>query len=92
MPGIKEPMKPGRVELAKAPYVKLVGLVEALTLQANLMHKNGIFQKTFMMTSNDTVMKFFPEVLKLDYIDMLAKFKMYACLENQSTFYHLSSS
>ncbi|KAG6875059.1 hypothetical protein C0993_010410 [Termitomyces sp. T159_Od127] len=29
-------------------------------------------------------MKFFPEVLKLDYADVLAKFEMYSCLESRS--------
>ncbi|KAG6877552.1 hypothetical protein C0992_009704 [Termitomyces sp. T32_za158] len=39
---------------------------------------------TFTATSDDTVLKFFPEVLKLDYTDVLAKFEMHACLENRS--------
>ncbi|KAG6876454.1 hypothetical protein C0992_012915 [Termitomyces sp. T32_za158] len=39
---------------------------------------------TFTVTLDDTVMRFFPEVLKLDYADVLAKFEMYACLENRT--------
>lgn len=41
---------------------------------------------TFTATSDSTVMKFFPEVLKLDYADVLAKFEMYACLESRGEF------
>ncbi|KAG6892981.1 hypothetical protein C0992_011682, partial [Termitomyces sp. T32_za158] len=38
---------------------------------------------TFTASSDDTVLKFFPEILKLDYTEVLAKFEMYACLENR---------
>ncbi|KAG6886649.1 hypothetical protein C0992_002966 [Termitomyces sp. T32_za158] len=33
--------------------------------------------------SDNTVMKFFPEVLKVDYTDVLPKFEMYSCLKNR---------
>ncbi|KAG6888716.1 hypothetical protein C0992_007675 [Termitomyces sp. T32_za158] len=39
---------------------------------------------TFTATSDNTVMKFFPGVLKLDYAEVLAKFEIYSCLENRS--------
>lgn len=38
---------------------------------------------SFTATSDDTVMKFFPEILKLDFAEVMAKFEMYACLENR---------
>lgn len=43
----------------------------------------------FTATSDDTVMRFFPEILKLDYVDVLGKFEMYACLENRSESYYI---
>ncbi|KAG6852062.1 hypothetical protein C0991_003463 [Blastosporella zonata] len=38
---------------------------------------------SFAGALDDTALKFFPEILKLDYMDMVRQFEMYACLEGK---------
>ncbi|KAG6852081.1 hypothetical protein C0991_003348 [Blastosporella zonata] len=38
---------------------------------------------SFAGALDDTALKFFPEILKLDYMDVVGQFEMYACLEGR---------